>query len=160
MVALDDDLLQSVTEQMRQQFPQCKFRAVGVNLGKEGYMEPIKEATRDILPQLIFNNAGYIATGLFKDGPVEKQLCNLHCNAVSAVAITHHFANRLIDAKQKGAITFTSSPAGNTSSHSSQKRSSLFRAENWINGELGVFLFSGIHVSFHLLLFVWPPFQA
>jgi hypothetical protein len=40
---------------------------VGINLGRRdaNYMEAIKEATKDIDVQLVFNNAGYIVTGFF-----------------------------------------------------------------------------------------------
>lgn len=62
-------------------FPSVQFRKIGVNLGKEGFMAPIVEGTRDILPTLIFNNAGFVATGLFSDSTIDGLMANYTCNA-------------------------------------------------------------------------------
>ncbi|EPY29925.1 short-chain dehydrogenase [Strigomonas culicis] len=72
-------------------------------------MTPILAATEDIKVQLVFNNAGYISTGLFADTDLERLRCNLECNAGCAVPITHHFLRKMIERKEKGLITFTSS---------------------------------------------------
>lgn len=96
------------------------------------YMKDIAEATDDIDVSLLFNNAGYIIMGvrpfrscwiamlahlirplqLFADTPLERQLKNYDVNATCAVKITHHFLSRMISKKLRGAISFTSSPAG------------------------------------------------
>ena len=118
MVAIDDKLLTEVHAQMSKDFPAVQLRKVGVNLGKSGYMAPIIEATRDILPTLIFNNAGFVATGLFSDSPLESLLANYECNATAPVNVTHHFVQRILAeskrsvADRRGAVFFTSSPAG------------------------------------------------
>ena len=118
MVAIDDKLLTDVHAQMQKDFPSITFRKVGVNLGRAGYMEAIKESTKDILPNLIFNNAGFVATGLFSDSPLESLLANYECNATAPFQISHHFVQRLLAestrtvAERRGAIFFTSSPAG------------------------------------------------
>jgi short-subunit dehydrogenase len=89
-----------------------------VNLGKAGYMEPIIAGTKDILPTLIFNNAGYVQTGLFSDSPLESLLANYECNATAPINVTHHFVQRILAesnrtvAQRRGGIFFTSSPAG------------------------------------------------
>ena len=44
-------------------------------------MSPIVEGTRDILPTLIFNNAGFVATGLFSDSTIDGLMANYTCNA-------------------------------------------------------------------------------
>ena len=62
--------------------------------------------------QIIFNNAGYITFGLFNDVSLQRHMNNYHVNATIAVMITHHFAQKLIQKKLKGCISFTSSPAG------------------------------------------------
>jgi len=112
MVALDDDLHKTVHAEFQKQYPSVQFRRVGVNLGGGDYLSVIADQTRDIQPNLIFNNAGFIMTGLFADVPLEKQLANYECNATAAVKITHHFTNLMLDRGQRGAIFFTSSPAG------------------------------------------------
>jgi short-subunit dehydrogenase len=112
LVALDDKLLQEVFTLLQKKYPQQQFRAVGVDLGQPTYLETIVKATADISVQLIFNNAGFVATGLFADSPLAKQMSNYECNAIAPVKITHHFLNILLDKKLKGCIGFTSSPAG------------------------------------------------
>jgi short-subunit dehydrogenase len=75
-------------------------------------MEPIKKSTDDITVALVFNNAGFITTGMFADVSIERHLANYECNATSALRITHHFLNKMLDSSTKGLIAFTSSPAG------------------------------------------------
>jgi len=98
LVALDDDLLKATTAGLVAQFPDLQFRAVGVNLAASDgsiYMKKIAKATADVHVSLLFNNAGYMMTGFFHDAPVEKHLANVHCNAISALLITHHFLNKM-----------------------------------------------------------------
>jgi len=105
---------------MKSDFPSLEFRRVGVNLGINNYMEPIIAATNDIFPTLIFNNAGFVATGLFSDSKLDGLLANYECNSTAPVKITHHFISRLLSEskrsgssiERKGAVMFTSSPAG------------------------------------------------
>jgi short chain dehydrogenase len=64
MVALDDDLMNKTHKEMEDQYPNLEFRKVGVNLGAPGYLEVISKACSDIKPNLIFNNAGFVMTGV------------------------------------------------------------------------------------------------
>jgi len=113
LAALDDDLLRTTTAALREKYPEVQFRAVGVNLAAADgeYVEALAEATSDIHVSLLFNNAGYIVTGFFHDEPVEKHLANVHCNAISAVRITHHFLKKMYASGRPGLICFTSSAA-------------------------------------------------
>jgi short-subunit dehydrogenase len=114
VAALDDDILKKMMTETTKKFPDVKFRAVGVNLAAPGYMQKIIDCCADgkIQPNLIFNNAGFVATGLFADSPLGRQMANYDCNATASVKITHHFLNQMLDSKQKGCVCFTSSPAG------------------------------------------------
>jgi len=112
LVALDDKFLQEVFGLLQKKYPSQQFRCVGVDLSQNTYLETIIKATSDINVQLLFNNAGFVATGLFADAPLPKQMGNYECNAIAPVKITHHFLNILLDKKLKGCIGFTSSPAG------------------------------------------------
>jgi len=112
MVALDDDLFKKTFNEIKQQFPTLQFRYVGADLSKTDYLANLINVCKDISPNLIFNNAGFMATGNFADSPLEKQLGNYHCNATAPAMITHHFVNRMLEEKKKGAVFFTSSPAG------------------------------------------------
>ncbi|KPI83374.1 hypothetical protein ABL78_7589 [Leptomonas seymouri] len=111
LVALDDKMLEDTFQELKKKYPIVEFRKVGVNLGAKdyAYMADIISKTDDIEINLIFNNAGYISTGLFADTDLERLRCNLECNAGCAVPITHHFLRKMIARKEKGLITFTSS---------------------------------------------------
>lgn len=113
IVAKEDDLLKSSVTSLQEMFPKQAFRGVGVDFtpGKD-YLGSIKDATKDINIQIVFNNAGYIVTGFFDSQPLSKQLSNVECNATAAVSITHHFLSEMIKNKLKGCIVFTSSVSG------------------------------------------------
>lgn len=119
MVALDDDVLKGAARDMRAKHPRVEFRDVGVNLGGDSYMGDIEKACDGISPNLLFNNAGYVLTGLYADSPLPRQMNNLSVNVTSPTVLTHWFLNRLLDDQElaarggkRGAVTFTSSPAG------------------------------------------------
>jgi short-subunit dehydrogenase len=112
LVALKDQLLTDVHELLTKQYPNLQFRAIGVDLTQDTYMEPIKEATKDIDIQLLFNNAGFVTIGFFSDLTLQRQMGNIECNMLAGVKLTHHFLNNMLEKKLKGAIVFTSSPAG------------------------------------------------
>jgi len=103
LAALDDQLLKDTTEELKRRFPSLSFRPVGVDLsaysgesidlvsksqkyrsnntvehpGGQDYLQTIIDNTKDIPVSLIFNNAGYITTGLFADLTLDRQLKNL-----------------------------------------------------------------------------------
>lgn len=112
LVALKDQLLADVHKNLTAQYPKLEFRAVGVDLTQDTYIDPIKEATKDIDISLLFNNAGFVTIGFFSDLSLQRQLGNIECNMLSGVKLTHHFLNLMLAKKLKGAIFFTSSPAG------------------------------------------------
>jgi len=112
LVALDDQFLKDFFKKIQADYPTLKFRSIGVDLGKDGYMNSIVENTADIPINLVFNNAGFITVGLFQCLDLDRQLKNMEVNQVCAVKITHHFLNLMVQNGMKGAIVFTSSPAG------------------------------------------------
>lgn len=113
VVSLDDDILKATMKQLKETFPDLEFRSVGVNFAPGvDYLKQIKEATQDIEVPIVFNNAGFLVTGFFDQAPLGKLLVNMECNATAAVNISHHFASKLVSAKKKGCIVFTSSVAG------------------------------------------------
>jgi len=90
-----------------------QVRKCGCDLSKpDGYMQAIKKSTDDVNVALVFNNAGFITTGMFADVSIERHMANYECNATCALRITHHFLNKMLDSGTKGLIAFTSSPAG------------------------------------------------
>lgn len=110
VVALDDELLHSTVKELEEAFPDQSFRGIGVDLSPgKPYMEEIIQATSDVHIGIVFNNAGYIATGFFDASSMERQVANLECNVVASVKITHHFMQKMTQAGKKGCIVYTSS---------------------------------------------------
>jgi short-subunit dehydrogenase len=113
VVSLDDDILKETMKQLKETFPKLEFRTVGVSFSPGvDYLKKIQDATKDIEIPIIFNNAGFLVTGFFDQAPLGKLLANVECNATASVNITHHFVSKLVSAKKKGCVVFTSSVAG------------------------------------------------
>ena len=83
----------------------------GLTCAQPTFLNVVDEATRDISVSLLFNNAGYVVSALYADSPLDRQMKNFDCNATSALKLTHHFMNHMMDRGLKGLITFTSSAA-------------------------------------------------
>lgn len=112
LVALEDALLEKHTLMLRERFPNQEFRAVGVDLTREGYLEKVRDATEDISINVVFNNAGYLLLGGFTKKPLGAHLGNLECNVISGLKITHLIMSRMVESGvTKGAFFFTSSSA-------------------------------------------------
>lgn len=110
VAALDDELLHSTMKELQEQFPTQSFRSVGLDLSPgQKYLDTLIQATQDLDISIIFNNAGYIATGFFDSSSMDRQLANLECNVVASVKITHHFMQKMTQAGRKGCIVYTSS---------------------------------------------------
>lgn len=60
VVALGDSLLDKSVAELRKEFPKVEFRGIGADLSKPPaeYMPAIIEGTEDILPRVVFLNAG------------------------------------------------------------------------------------------------------
>jgi len=93
LCALDDSILESTYQSLRQKFPNIEIRKVGCNLGdKSGsYLQIIKEKTKDITVQVVFSNAGYIVISLFPKTQLDRLMANWTCNITSHIEITHYF---------------------------------------------------------------------
>jgi short-subunit dehydrogenase len=119
MVALDDALLKEARNALQTEFPEIQWIPCGVNLADTSgaYMDRIEAVSQGLELRLLFNNAGYITTGLFSDTSLASQLQNMECNVTAAVRLTHFFLNRVLTeqtiplSKRRGLITFTSSSA-------------------------------------------------
>ena len=59
VVSLDDDYLKKTVKDLKEHYPDLEFRSVGCNFSPGvPYLDMIKEATKDIDINIIFNNAG------------------------------------------------------------------------------------------------------
>ncbi|CAE8638915.1 unnamed protein product, partial [Polarella glacialis] len=114
IVARDEPVFDQTVKELKKQFPKQEVRCVKANLSDSSgaWMADVKEATKDIDVQLIFNNAGFIVTGFFEQHTVDTHLANFHCNLTANVHLTHHFYSALINKGLRGCIVFTSSSAG------------------------------------------------
>lgn len=113
LVAIDEPLLEATAVELRERYASLgvEFRKVGCDLSRQGYLETIATATKDIDVQIVFNNAGYMLTGFFDKQPLEKLNANHECNATSAMRISHVFVTRMLEKKLRGCVVFTSSAA-------------------------------------------------
>jgi len=114
LVALPDNLLKETYDELRSKYKNVTFRTVGIDLGNPNgdYFEVLKEKTKDIDVQIVFNNAGFCIVNNFFKGSLEKQLSNIECNMTSHVKIAHHYMAQMASKKLKGCIVFTGSQAG------------------------------------------------
>ena len=112
IAAMDDDLLKNTTSELRNDYPSIKIISVPVNLGGDGYMEALDEATKDKDIQLVFCNAGFMMTGFYTSKPLAAQMVNYDCNITSHVKITHEYVRRMQESSLRGCVVFTGSPAG------------------------------------------------
>ncbi|KAI8812046.1 hypothetical protein BJ742DRAFT_794640 [Cladochytrium replicatum] len=111
VVALDDKVLADSVAEFRTQFPKVEVRSIGADLSRPGYMDAVKEGTKDIDVQLVFNNAGYVRVGMFVADPIEVHLKHLNVNATNTLEFTHHFVRKMRERNLKGLVGFTSSAA-------------------------------------------------
>lgn len=61
VVSLDDDYLKETMKELKEHYPDLEFRSVGTTFSPGvPYLDKIKEATKDIDVNVVFNNAGYV----------------------------------------------------------------------------------------------------
>ncbi|CAK0870539.1 unnamed protein product [Prorocentrum cordatum] len=114
IVARGEPVFDETVKEFKKLFPKQEVRQVKADLsdGSGAWMADVKEATKDVSVQIVFNNAGFILTGFFEQHPAEKQLANFHCNLTANVLLTHHFYSEMLSKGLKGCIVYTSSSAG------------------------------------------------
>jgi short-subunit dehydrogenase len=114
IVARDEPVFEETMKELKKLFPKQEVKQVKANLSDASgaWMADVKEATKDMDVQIVFNNAGYILTGFFEQHSSEAQLANFHCNLTANVHLTHHFYSELLSKGLKGCIVYTSSSAG------------------------------------------------
>eukprot|EP00930_Biecheleria_cincta_P101204 TRINITY_DN92827_c0_g1_i1.p1 TRINITY_DN92827_c0_g1~~TRINITY_DN92827_c0_g1_i1.p1 ORF type:complete len:317 (+),score=70.21 TRINITY_DN92827_c0_g1_i1:76-1026(+) len=114
IVARDEPVFNETLKELEKEFPKQQVRAVRANLSDSSgaWMSDVKDATKDIDVQVVFNNAGYIVTGFFEQHSAETHLANFHCNLTANIHLTHHFYGALIKKGLRGCIVYTSSSAG------------------------------------------------
>lgn len=112
VVAISDKLLDNAMKELRTEFPSIEFKEIGVSLGNGNYLDIIHQQTENLPISLVFNNAGYMVTGFFDSLEWSRHEANIACNSTAGIALSHLFVRRMRSQNLKGAIAFTSSPAG------------------------------------------------
>lgn len=114
IVARGEPVFDETVKEFKKLFPKQEVRQVKADLsdGTGAWMADVKEATKDLSVQIVFNNAGFILTGFFEQHSAENQLANFHCNLTANVLLTHHFYSEMLSKGLKGCIVYTSSSAG------------------------------------------------
>ena len=113
IVTLPCDGNDEMVRRLREKYKDVEFRLVVTKFDvATDYVKAISDATSDLTVQVVFNNAGYISTGFFDGQEIGNVMDNVECNSIACVRITHHFVRKMVKAKVKGCVVFTSSVAG------------------------------------------------
>jgi len=86
-------------------------KVVAVDLGTPGFMDRIREATREIEIGLLVNNAGFGVAGRFLENRLERELELLDVNCRAPLILSHVFGQEMV-ARGHGGIVFVSSVVG------------------------------------------------
>jgi short-subunit dehydrogenase len=88
-----------------------QYRAVGLDLTADDFLEQLEEATRDLDIGLVVSNAGAMTAGAFltRDYRVWQQ--SLRLNVQAHLALTHHFGQRLAQ-RGRGGLLLVASTTG------------------------------------------------
>jgi short-subunit dehydrogenase len=112
VVGLPDKTLDEAMEKLPKAWPGVEFRKIGADLADPKCVEVLGDATENIDISLVFSNAGYIRTSFLTSVPVGAAVHNHHVNATSSLQVAHLYTSRMQAKGLKGAVCFTSSPAG------------------------------------------------
>jgi len=107
LVARREDRLRQLARELEQRYA-IQARVVMVDLSREDFLVPIRQATADIEVGLLVNNAGFATSGDLLDNDLDTELRMFHVNARAPFILTHHFG-RLMRKERKGGILFVSS---------------------------------------------------
>lgn len=88
-----------------------QYRAVGVDLTDEHFLNKLVEATRDLDIGLVVSNAGTWMLGEFVTMDSRALQRNLHLNVKAHLDVAHHFGQHLAQ-RRRGGLLLTASTAG------------------------------------------------
>src|SRR5690349_10153763 len=88
-----------------------QYRAVGVDLSDEDFLEKIREATRNLDVGLVISNAGATVYGNFLTAEPTVIQRNLHLNVTAHLDLIHHYGQGLVQ-RGRGGVILVSSTAG------------------------------------------------
>src|SRR6266851_2245811 len=101
MAARRIDLLKEVGDGIEREFT-VEFRAVQVDLSEEGFIDKIKDATRDLDIGLLVSNAGAARAGEFVNLALKDLHDQISVNVVAHMELVRYFAPRLVKRARGG----------------------------------------------------------
>jgi short-subunit dehydrogenase len=103
MAARRIDLLKELGDGIEREFS-VQFRAVQVDLSEEGFIDKIKDATRDLDIGLLVSNAGAARTGEFVTLALKDLHEQISVNVVAHMELVRYFAPRLVKRARGGVL--------------------------------------------------------
>ena len=103
MAARRIDLLKEVGDGIEMEFS-VEFRAVQVDLSEEGFIDKIKDATRDLDIGLLVSNAGAARAGEFVNLALKDLHDQISVNVVAHMELVRYFAPRLVKRARGGVM--------------------------------------------------------
>lgn len=110
LVARRLSTLEEIGRRLAKQYD-IQYRAVGVDLSDEGFLEKIEQATQNLDVGLVISNAGGIAYGNFLTVERTALQRNLHLNVTAHLDLIHHYGQGLVQ-RGRGGVILVSSTAG------------------------------------------------
>jgi len=107
MVARRVDNMEELGLELKGEFG-IEYKALGIDLAKEGFYAEIDKEIRDLDIGLLVNNAGMNCEGAFYRGGLERNLGMLRLNVEASFILAHEIGKRLQE-KGSGGIIFVSS---------------------------------------------------
>ena len=109
VVARGEERLQDVAASLAERY-QVQTRIVAVDLGREGILDAIGEATDDLDIGLVISNAGAGNPGPFISLPRARLREIVHLNVIAHLELAHHFGQKLAR-RGRGGIVLVSAAA-------------------------------------------------
>lgn len=110
MVARNADKLQLAAEELRSEHG-VQVRAIAADLGQDGFMTPIREATGDIRVGLLVNNAGILIPGPVTEASYDSQRKMMDVNLGAPLQLCHEFGSKMAERGRGGIINVSSMAA-------------------------------------------------
>ena len=107
LVARREDRLRHLATELEREYS-IETKVVAVDLSRDDFLEPLRDATTDIEIGLLVNNAGFATSGDLLDNNLDKEVAMLHLNTRAPLILTHEFGRRMRH-RGKGGIIFISS---------------------------------------------------
>jgi uncharacterized protein len=143
LVARRLSLLKEIGSELAHQYG-IQYRAIGVDLAEDGFLERIDEATRNLDIGLLVSNAGGGNPGEFLSIEQSELLRIVRLNVVSHLSLTHHYGRKLAQRGRGGVLLVSAMGASEgipymaNDSGTKAYVASLGTALNYEFGKLGV----------------------